>query len=109
MALLSDAIYKSVKENCNGEYLEVDPNNSLCIRDLQVVDKDDNYLYSYIWANKRDVREALHVREEFSDIEWVRCNDSLRFNSTSYTQNVLTSVGYHRRLADKHCRALIYR
>ncbi|KAI3790594.1 hypothetical protein L2E82_03751 [Cichorium intybus] len=39
MALLSDAIYKSTKENCGGEYLNVDENNSLCIRDLQVVDK----------------------------------------------------------------------
>ncbi|KAJ9538216.1 hypothetical protein OSB04_030949 [Centaurea solstitialis] len=39
MALLSDEIYESTKENCHGEYLNVDPNNSLCIRDLQVVKK----------------------------------------------------------------------
>ncbi|CAH1427317.1 unnamed protein product [Lactuca virosa] len=39
MALLSDAIYNSTKETCHGEYLNVDPNNTLCIHDLQVVDK----------------------------------------------------------------------
>ncbi|KAI3774653.1 hypothetical protein L1987_49212 [Smallanthus sonchifolius] len=169
IALLSDAIYKSVEENCNGEYLEIDPSNSLCIHDLQVVDKcigrirlahilepycetsntfksdlfrrglgaldkifmdiwslpqvqkqwcfsyesmDDNYVYSYVWANNRDVREALHVREEFRDYEWVRCNDSLHFyfdkEAISYTHNVLSVVVYHRRLTHKHCRALIY-
>ncbi|KAJ0836155.1 putative peptidase S10, serine carboxypeptidase, alpha/Beta hydrolase [Helianthus annuus] len=36
MALLSDEIYKSVKENCHGDYLNVDPNNIMCIHDLQV-------------------------------------------------------------------------
>ncbi|KAI7733876.1 hypothetical protein M8C21_013932, partial [Ambrosia artemisiifolia] len=164
MALLSDAIYKSAEENCDGEYWKIDPNNSLCIQALQVVDKcigrirspqilepycddsntlkfylsrrglgtldkifmdtwslpqvqkqscrDDNYLYSYVWANNRDVREALHVHEEFGDIEWVRCNDSLYFyydkEAISYTHDVLNTVGYHQRISDKHCRALIY-
>ncbi|KAI3803760.1 hypothetical protein L1987_31922 [Smallanthus sonchifolius] len=164
IALLSDAIYKSVKKNCNGEYLKIDPNNSLCIHDLQVVDKcigririahilepycetsntfksdlfrrglgaldkifmdiqslpqvqkqwcrDDNYEYSYVWANNRDVREALHVHEEFGDNEWVRCNDSMYFyfdkEAISYTHNVLSTVVYHRRLTHTHCRALIY-
>ncbi|GKD37393.1 serine carboxypeptidase-like protein 13 [Tanacetum coccineum] len=39
MALLSDAIYKSVDENCRGEYLNVDPKNNLCVHDLDVVEK----------------------------------------------------------------------
>ncbi|KAL4587219.1 hypothetical protein LXL04_000086 [Taraxacum kok-saghyz] len=39
MALLSDTIYKSTKENCHGEYLNVDTNNTLCVNDLQAVDK----------------------------------------------------------------------
>ncbi|PWA91023.1 serine carboxypeptidase-like 1 [Artemisia annua] len=161
-ALLSDEIYKSCKDNCHGDYLNVDPNNSLCIHDLQVVAKcldrifgsnilglacdspntlnsymfmrdvnktsinmwsspqakmpavcrEDTYSYSAIWANRRDVREALHIREEFDDIEWVRCNDSITFDfdkkEVSYIHNVVSSVNYHQRLADKHCRALIY-
>ncbi|KAI3690227.1 hypothetical protein L2E82_48203 [Cichorium intybus] len=164
MGLLSDAIYKSAKKNCHGEYIDVDPNNTLCIHDLQVVDKclerirkshilepfcdtlnslksdlfrrglrsleettvdilsapqfqiqgcrDDNYLYSYTWANSRHVREALHIREEFKQIEWVRCNESVRSSdddeTLSYTKNVQSSVEYHRYLIDKNCRALVY-
>ncbi|CAH1434371.1 unnamed protein product, partial [Lactuca virosa] len=39
LALLSNTIYKSTKRNCRGEYLNVDSNNSLCVHDLNVVDK----------------------------------------------------------------------
>ncbi|XP_071715869.1 serine carboxypeptidase-like 18 [Rutidosis leptorrhynchoides] len=163
LALISDGIYESTKKRCNEEYYTVDPNNTLCIHDLQAVDKcldglntaqileancrdsntlksdltrrglraydkdslnvlrqadsvfcrDDNYVYSYDWANRRDVREALHVSEELNDVEWVQCNETLHFNfdienDISYTHNVANSVEYHRRLADKDCRALIY-
>lgn len=40
----------SAKENCFGEYLNVDPNNTLCINDLQVVDKvhDLDFNLSYV-------------------------------------------------------------
>ncbi|KAI3803759.1 hypothetical protein L1987_31921 [Smallanthus sonchifolius] len=112
MALLSDAIYESTKKNCHGDYFKVDPNNSLCIHDLQVVDKEDNYMYSYAWANRRDVREALHIREEYGHTEWVQCNRTLQFyfdkKAISYTHDVHSSVGYHQRLTSKKCRALIY-
>ncbi|KAF8035304.1 hypothetical protein BT93_C1354 [Corymbia citriodora subsp. variegata] len=62
-----------------------------------------NYLYSYIWANDLNVREALHIREGTKK-EWNRCNFSL-----SYTKDVLNSVVYHRYLSKKSLRALIYR
>ncbi|XP_030472526.2 serine carboxypeptidase-like 18 [Syzygium oleosum] len=61
-----------------------------------------NYLYSYIWANDRNVREALHIREGTKP-EWDRCNYSL-----SYTKDVLNSVVYHRYLSKTSLRALIY-
>ncbi|XP_048128748.1 serine carboxypeptidase-like 18 [Rhodamnia argentea] len=61
-----------------------------------------NYLYSYIWANDRNVRETLHVREGTKP-EWIRCNFSL-----SYTKDVLNSVVYHRYLSRASLRALIY-
>nr|XP_043624835.1 serine carboxypeptidase-like 10 [Erigeron canadensis]XP_043624836.1 serine carboxypeptidase-like 10 [Erigeron canadensis] len=164
MALLSDAIYKSAKENCGGEYLNVDPDNSLCIHALQTVDKclerintaqileplcdtsnnlksdlsrrdlrgldktsldtwsilqvqkhwcqDDKDEYTAAWANRKDVREALHIHEEFYNIKWVRCNESLThdfFKETpSYAHNVRSVVDYHRHFTDKKCRALVF-
>ncbi|XP_071717269.1 serine carboxypeptidase-like 10 isoform X2 [Rutidosis leptorrhynchoides] len=87
-------------------YLEISPQLQLqgC--------RDDNYIYSYVWANSREAREALHISEETRNIEWVRCNESLHYGEgedvTSYTRNVLSTIGYHRRLSDKNCRALIY-
>lgn len=75
--------------------------------------QDDLFLYSLVWANNnRFVREALHIREEFGDTEWVRCNDSMLLyddkKAASYIHSVPSSVDYHRRLSDKNCRALIY-
>ncbi|KAJ9538220.1 hypothetical protein OSB04_030953 [Centaurea solstitialis] len=74
--------------------------------------KDGTYIYSSTWANSRDVREALHVRKELNNIEWVRCNETLHFRfgvePIAYIHNVWNVVGYHQRLADKNCRALVY-
>ncbi|KAF8038450.1 hypothetical protein BT93_B1098 [Corymbia citriodora subsp. variegata] len=61
-----------------------------------------NYLYSYIWANDRNVQEALHIREGTKP-QWDRCNESL-----SYTKDVPNSVIYHRYLSKTSLRALIY-
>ncbi|KAI8532604.1 hypothetical protein RHMOL_Rhmol11G0226500 [Rhododendron molle] len=36
-ALLSDKLYESIKHNCNGEYVNIDPNNAPCIKDLTLV------------------------------------------------------------------------
>ncbi|KAK9941835.1 hypothetical protein M0R45_007528 [Rubus argutus] len=33
-ALISDELYQSMKRNCKGEYVSVDPNNALCVDDL---------------------------------------------------------------------------
>ncbi|GKE17780.1 serine carboxypeptidase-like protein 13, partial [Tanacetum coccineum] len=66
--------------------------------------RKDNYLYCAVWANSKEVREALHIREEFGDIKWVRCNETLKspFDKEviSYTPNVMNVVGYHRNLTD---------
>ncbi|XP_055807989.1 serine carboxypeptidase-like 17 [Solanum dulcamara] len=39
MGLISDKIYQSTKANCNGNYVDVDPNNKLCLSDLQKLER----------------------------------------------------------------------
>ncbi|CAK9144978.1 unnamed protein product [Ilex paraguariensis] len=125
-------VQESTKSNCHSEYTDVDPNNALCVNDLQLVQEEDNYVYSYTWANDRSVQNALHVREEDNYVysytwandrsvqnalhvreEWQRCNNSIHYvvgakSSASYTFNVQSTVEYHRNLSEKRCRALIY-
>ncbi|KAF7847800.1 hypothetical protein BT93_L2564 [Corymbia citriodora subsp. variegata] len=64
--------------------------------------RPDNYIFSYIWANDKNVQEALHVRQGTKQ-EWNRCNHTL-----SYTKDVLDAVVYHEYLSDKTLRALAY-
>ncbi|KAM7474763.1 hypothetical protein LguiB_022006 [Lonicera macranthoides] len=71
-----------------------------------------NYLYVSIWANDKAVQEALQVREGTIK-QWVLCNQSIYYTfgenaSTCYTFDVHSSVGYHRNLTNKICRALIF-
>ncbi|CAH1435063.1 unnamed protein product [Lactuca virosa] len=69
--------------------------------------------YIPAWANRNDVRKALHVSEELDDIEWVRCNERMKFDfhkteDIPYNHNVQSSVAYHRLLTTRNCRALVY-
>ncbi|GAB4853411.1 hypothetical protein Ancab_017589 [Ancistrocladus abbreviatus] len=64
--------------------------------------RESNYLFSYIWANNKLVQHALRVRKGTIK-EWVRCNHSL-----SYTKDVASTVGYHRKFTKKYLRALVY-
>ncbi|CAL5349033.1 unnamed protein product [Camellia sinensis] len=35
MGLISDELYESLQRSCQGEYLNIDPNNTLCLQDYQ--------------------------------------------------------------------------
>lgn len=35
MGLISDELYESLKTNCKGEYLDINPSNTLCLQDVQ--------------------------------------------------------------------------
>ncbi|KAF2320830.1 hypothetical protein GH714_031106 [Hevea brasiliensis] len=106
MTLLSDQLYKSTKEECNGEYFFApDPSNVACITNLQAVKNIYNMVLSYIWANDKTVQAALHVREGIIK-GWERCNSSL--NSTNYAHDITSSVSYQQNLTKKGFHALIY-
>ncbi|XP_021822254.1 serine carboxypeptidase-like 11 [Prunus avium] len=92
------------KTNCKGEYTNVDPNDAPCVEDLEEVTESYNYLFAFIWANDKIVQDALNIREGTIK-DWERCNQSL---SSSYTDDVSSSVDYHRNLTKKNLRALVY-
>ncbi|CAL5204601.1 unnamed protein product [Lathyrus oleraceus] len=35
MAIISNELYESLEKNCGGEYTKIDPQNVLCVKDLQ--------------------------------------------------------------------------
>ncbi|KAD2236684.1 hypothetical protein E3N88_41578 [Mikania micrantha] len=63
VALISDEIYQSTKESCRGNYVYPDPNNNLCLDNLQRFDEAATKITLDAWANEKEVQEALHVRE----------------------------------------------
>ncbi|KAK4757261.1 hypothetical protein SAY87_007388 [Trapa incisa] len=85
---------RSLEENYEG-FLAAQSNPALWCRDY-------NYVLSGIWANKREVREALGVREGTKAI-WTRCNSTL-----AYTKTVTTTVPFHANLTKSAIKALIY-
>ncbi|PKI50686.1 hypothetical protein CRG98_028923 [Punica granatum] len=64
--------------------------------------RDYNYVLAGIWANNKDVRAALGVREGTKGV-WTRCNSTL-----AYTKTVTSSIPYHKNLSSTALRALIY-
>ncbi|XP_019100242.1 PREDICTED: serine carboxypeptidase-like 7 isoform X2 [Camelina sativa] len=112
MALISDELYESVKRICKGEYINVDPRNTECLKLVEEYEKCidrinqpliltpnceetslDCYAYRSLlttyWANDENVRGALHVNKG-SIGEWVRCNWGI-----PYTHDIKSSVPYH--------------
>ncbi|KAJ9175098.1 hypothetical protein P3X46_013680 [Hevea brasiliensis] len=64
--------------------------------------RDYMLLYSHIWANNKNVRSALHVREGTIK-EWPRCNLSMW-----YEIDVRSSLEYQTMLTKRGYRVLIY-
>ncbi|XP_060178103.1 serine carboxypeptidase-like 7 [Lycium barbarum] len=74
--------------------------------------QDENYIYSYIWANDKVVQKELNVREGIT-LERVRCNKSTHYRdymkrTESYVYVVLSVIDDHWHLTSKSRRALIY-
>ncbi|XP_014522147.1 serine carboxypeptidase-like 18 isoform X1 [Vigna radiata var. radiata] len=54
-SLISEVLYKSMKENCNGDYVNIDPQNTKCVSDYEAYSE----LVRYI--NEQQIMEPLCV------------------------------------------------
>ncbi|CAI9278988.1 unnamed protein product [Lactuca saligna] len=136
VGLIEDELYKPAKKNCGGKYVYVDPNNTLCLNSLQPLNEclsrinvnnildplcdaqapksicpESIYSYSNIWANTKEVRQALHIREGTVD-KWQYRNTSIhallgKNDTVVYSYNIFSSVASHKQLTTKNCYALI--
>ncbi|GJW68638.1 retrotransposon protein, putative, ty1-copia subclass [Tanacetum coccineum] len=70
----------SAKRDCNGEYAEVDDTNLLCMSRIYEVNK---YYCTTLWANNKDVVEALNMRKGMVNESWL-CNVDMEFNYRTY-------------------------
>ncbi|CAD5317078.1 unnamed protein product [Arabidopsis thaliana] len=125
MALISDELYESLKKTCKGEYTNVHPRNTQCLKFVEEFNKCTNrilqqlildplcetetpdcYIYRYLlttyWANDATVREALQINKE-SIGEWVRC-----YRTIPYDNDIKSSMPYHVNNSISGYRSLIY-
>ncbi|KAF2594794.1 hypothetical protein F2Q70_00044631 [Brassica cretica] len=126
MALISDELYESMKKICGGRYVNVDPNNTECLKLVEEYNKctetvklyliseplcetetPDCSIYRYLlatyWANAESVRKALQIYKG-SIGKWVQCKYGI-----PYTQDIISSVPYHMTNSISGYRSLIFR
>ncbi|XP_019085098.1 PREDICTED: serine carboxypeptidase-like 10 isoform X1 [Camelina sativa] len=130
MSLISDELYESMKRTCKGNYENVDPRDTKCLKLVEEYHKctdkintqhillpdcdkkgkgitpPDCYYYLYFliecWANDERVREALHVSKGTKG-QWDRCNWTI-----PYDNDIISSVPYHANNSFRGYRSLIY-
>ncbi|CAA7016211.1 unnamed protein product [Microthlaspi erraticum] len=124
MALISDELFESMKRSCGGDYYNVDPLNTDCLKLVEEFNKTvsmiyeelvldtncdttspDCYTYRYLlseyWANNESVRKALKVVEGTTG-KWERCNYNVLCD-----QNIKSSIPYHLNNSMEGYRSLI--
>ncbi|CAH8351987.1 unnamed protein product [Eruca vesicaria subsp. sativa] len=124
MALISDELYESMKKRCGGNYFNVDPQNTECLKLVQDFNKSvsriyeelilesncdptspDCYTYRYslseYWANNESVRRVLKVAKGTTG-KWERCNYNVHCN-----KNIKSSIPYHMNSSIEGYRSLI--
>ncbi|KAG7659413.1 Peptidase S10 serine carboxypeptidase [Arabidopsis suecica] len=125
MALISDEFYESLKRTCRGEYVNVHPHDTQCLKFVEEFNKLTNRVcerhilhsccetetpscYSYrfmlttYWANDETVRKALQINKERRG-EWIRC-----YRGIPYNHDINSSVPYHIYNSIDGYRSLIY-
>ncbi|KAL8246228.1 hypothetical protein R6Q59_007444 [Mikania micrantha] len=132
MALISDNIYQSAINTCNGNYVDTMRANSACKESLLGYEKctslinfdnilepvsDDN-TYNNVtsatnkWANMEVVQQALNVHQGMVG-KFEENNYTLHYyqgmnDTIYYAYDMFSSYSYHKKLSAKSCRALIF-
>ncbi|KAI7725240.1 hypothetical protein M8C21_014636 [Ambrosia artemisiifolia] len=138
VALISDDIYESAVENCDGNYVNIDTTNALCAHSLQrykqctnqititnILEPFCNETYHktpycedpsfdaiQIWANDETTQHALNISQGTIG-KWEIFNTTIHYadgkNDTfCYSYDIFSSFDYHKKLKSKKCRALVF-
>ncbi|XP_050262008.1 serine carboxypeptidase-like 18 isoform X2 [Quercus robur] len=102
MALISDAMYKSAKTSCNGNY--IDSTNPKCTEAVASISQNFDYILFDIWINYKSVQDALHVRPGTVK-EVFRCNITLK---SEYSYNVKDAFPYYKNLTSSGLQILVF-
>ncbi|KAK1413530.1 hypothetical protein QVD17_35305 [Tagetes erecta] len=136
MALISDDIYQSARDNCNGNYVELKSANSACRNSLQryeectsrinaesildpYCDEKDPTLDCELeviainkWVNMEVVQQALNIRQgKVGNVQTI--NYTLHYvqgksDQDYYSYDIFSSYSDHKKLSTKNFRALIF-
>ncbi|KAF3603667.1 hypothetical protein F2Q69_00038665 [Brassica cretica] len=124
-ALISDELYDSMKRSCGGNYFNVFPLNTECLKLVEEFKQcvfriyeelilasncdpksPDCYTYRYslseYWANNESVRRALKVVKGTAG-KWKRCDYNMRC-----PHDIISSIPYHVNNSIKGYRSLIF-
>ncbi|KAL4562379.1 hypothetical protein LXL04_034581 [Taraxacum kok-saghyz] len=136
LSLISEDLYESTTQTCKGNYISNELHNVLCANNLQWVNectskinlenildplcdttykdptcREARYLLIGIWANQKDVRKALNVREGTIG-KWIIKNESLHYDmgkkdTECYKYDVFSTIPIHKQLLTKKCQYII--
>ncbi|KAL0691294.1 hypothetical protein Bca4012_090973 [Brassica carinata] len=101
-ALISDELYDSMKRSCGGNYFNVFPLNTECLKLVEEFKQTYRYSLSEYWANNESVRRALKVVKGTTG-KWKRCDYNMRC-----PHDIISSIPYHVNNSIKGYRSLIF-
>lgn len=77
---------QSLKKNCGGEYVNIDPSNTKCLKDMQAYEKVclykctneiDLFIYLLLFIKKNKITKLQHIRQCVSGIHFLHISQPL--------------------------------
>ncbi|PIA63204.1 hypothetical protein AQUCO_00200904v1 [Aquilegia coerulea] len=89
MGVISDELYESVKKNCHEEYVNVDPSNSQCLKDIQAFKEFTSDLNTFHILEPYCLTELIEPDKMKTERIYVEAFPTL--DSVGYPANILAS------------------